>query len=319
MHITRRRLLAAVAALAVGTACDDAGTPPPSGSPTPTPSPTTPSPTPAPKLTQPGEARRVVNELYAKAGSKPVVKVDLTADQATLSTIIDKQPKTWQWQQGTVTEVPSNVENIPQTTFDPADFKFDDLNRLFGLAGALSGSTSNQELQIVETTPGRVHMVVVTRPETRPIFFRADGSPIHELDFTRTQDMTEGLRDVFGGRTQLSAVGYDPATGLYASAPDPDKPGELVKLVRKANQPTYSSVSKETPAGLFAAADISASVLATNLAGLPKQHGKKDDATVKFVIDLRDKRNLPTIHWDVGGTKVITDLQGADITNQSEG
>lgn len=323
MHLSRRSLLTAgVALVAVTTSCRAENTDPTPGpssvspSHTPTPSPTA---TPIPPLTDAGQARKVVNELVAAAHSEAIIKVDISATQASLSVLEANAAKTWQWEAGTISQVPSDVEDISQTSFDPDDFKFDDLNRLFGLAGALSGSTSNQELQIVEYTPGQVLMVVATRPESRPVFFRQDATPIHDLDFASQDGMTEGLSDALGGRTQVAAIGYEPSKGLWAEAPDPNDPTIMVRRTRNAKLPTIISQSTKTADKLFSTADISAAVLARTLSALPGMHDKKLDAPVSFTIDLRDKRNLPTIHWDVDGTTVITDLLGSDITSQING
>ena len=329
MHLSRRGLLSAAAILTAAAAgCRDSSADPtpstsssPSVSNTGTATPTTPTPTPSTpaKLTDPGRARTAVNDLIAAAGSSQVIKVDVSAELASVTVMIEDSAKTWQWEQGKISEVPSDVSEISPTSFNPDDYKFDDLARLFGLAGALSGSNSNQELQIVEYNPGQVLMVVVTRPESRPVFFRPDATPIHELVYSSVEGMTEGLTDALGGRTQLAGIGFEPAKGLWADAPDPKDPAIMVRRTRTAKLPTFVSQRKQTADKLFSAADISAASLVKTMAELPALHGKDADTEVKFTIDMRDKRNLPTIHWDVGGTTVVTDLAGSDITSQVEG
>ncbi|MGJ6980839.1 hypothetical protein ACSDQ9_09985 [Aestuariimicrobium soli] len=324
----RRRLLltapAALAAAAVVGSCRRpvaTGTPTPSGSPTtgsPSASPS-PSATPRP-LTDTGQARLVVNELREASGGLPVLKVDLTVERAILSVLDGTKVKGWSWQGGSITQVTSDIEYIKQATFDPDSFRFDNLTNLFGVAGALSGSTSNQELQIVEYNPGQVLMVVSTRPESRPVFFRPDASPIHELDYRSQQGIEEGLRDALGGRTQLHQLGYQQGSGLWVDAPDPNDPGVMVRRTRASKLPVWTSSKKVTSDwALFAASDVTAEKLAAIITDLPTRYDKPAEAEISYTIDMRDKRSLPAIRWVVGGKEVITDLDGVDITTQING
>lgn len=325
----RRRLLLAIPAAAVsaaavgacrrpeapptpGTSASASATPSQSASPTP-------SSTPKP-LTETGQARAVVNQLREASAGLPVLKVDLSTDRAILSVLDETEVKSWSWQAGQISEVASDIEYIEQATFDPDSFRFDDLTRLFGVAGALSGSTSNQELQIVEYNPGQVLMVVSTRPESRPVFFRPDATPIHELDYRSEQGIDEGLRDALGGRTQLHQLGYLTGTGLWVDAPDPNDPAVLVRRARASKLPVWTSSKKYTSDwALFAASDVTAERLADIMADLPTRYDKPVESDISYTIDMRDKRALPTIRWVVGGREVITDLEGVDITSEVNG
>lgn len=324
MPFSRRHLLLTATAVTWLSACSDRGTT--SGTPTPSTSsstPASPSPgasTPIPLLTEEGQAREVVRQLRTAASNAPVIKVDITETQATMSVLVDKRPQTYAWDEGRIDQVSSDIEYIQQATFEPEDFAFDNLKLIFGQAGALSGSTSNQELQIVEYTPGQVLMTVSTRPESRPVFFRADGTPIHELDYRSKVGITEGLSDAVGGRTQLYAVGYTKDAGLWVDAPDAAKPGMMVRRTRSAKLPTWLSERKQDPdRPLFAPSDISPEVLARLMVDLPRIHDKDVDADIRYEIDMRDGRNLPTMHFWIGGKHVVTDMQGTDITAEIEG
>lgn len=277
---------------------------------------TSPSATPTP-LTKLGQARAVVNELRTASGDQPVIKVDLTATQAIVSVLADQKAQSWSWRDGSIEQVTSDIEYIGQASFDPDSFRFDDLDQLFGIAGALSGSTSNQELQIVEYNPGQVLMVVSTRPESRPVFFRPDASPIHELDYRSVQGIAEGLRDALGGRTQLLQLGCQPSSGLWVDAPDSNQPGILVRRTRASKLPVWTSQKKYTSDWpLFAASDVTAEKLAAIIADLPTRYDEAPDAEISYTIDMRDRRALPVIRWIVGGQEVITDLAGVDITEE---
>ncbi|WP_022909523.1 hypothetical protein [Aestuariimicrobium kwangyangense] len=315
-----RRLLLLVPAVALVGSCTRPGSkasPGPSGSSSSWPgSSLTPSASATPRpLTDKGHARSAVNQLRRASGELPVLKVDLTATRAVLSVLDGSKVKSWAWEAATVQEVTSDIEYIKQATFDPSSFQFDDLTMIFGIAGALSGSTSNQELQIVEYNPGQVLMVVSTRPESRPVFFRPDASPIHELDYRSKQGIAEGLQDALGGRTQLHQLGYQKGMGLWVDAPDPNDPGVMVRRTRASKLPVWTSSKKETSDWpMFAASDVTADILATIIADLPARYDKPVDADISYTIDMRDRRSLPAIRWVVGGQAVITDLEGVDIT-----
>ena len=49
----------------------------------------------------------------------------------------------------------------------------------------------NQNLQIVEYNEGTVLMTVSTKPESRTVFFRRDGSVVNHIDFATPTGMTE--------------------------------------------------------------------------------------------------------------------------------
>lgn len=327
MPVRRRLLLTAPAALVAAGVMASCRRPDTPGGPTTTAASSTPSrpasstPSSTPKsLTDTGQARLAINELRKASGGLPVLKVDLTVERAILSVLVDSKVAGWSWQAGEITEVTSDIDYIQQATFDPDSFRFDDLNNLFGVAGALSGSTSNQELQIVEYNPGQVLMVVSTRPESRPVFFRPDASPIHELDYRSQQGIEEGLRDALGGRTQLHQLGYQQGSGLWVDAPDPNDPGVMVRRTRASKLPVWTSSKNLTSDwGLFASSDVTAETLAAIIADLPARFDKPAQADISYTIDMRDKRALPTIRWVVGGKEVITDLEGVDITSEING
>ncbi|WP_203568447.1 hypothetical protein [Aestuariimicrobium ganziense] len=315
---TRRKLLTLVGMSAIAACADDLD-PAPTGSAVPSSPQGSGSgsavPTPVPKLTDAGVARRVVNELRARAGDHPVIKVGLTADEAELSVLVDGKAITYAWREGTITEVGSDVAYVGQTSFDPDLYAFDDLQQLFGIAGALSGSLSNQQLQIVDHDQGDVMMTVTTRPESRPVFFRPDGSPIHELDYVSEESIREGLADAVGDRLQVAAIGFSTGQGLWVDSPHPTEAGVMVRRTRPAKLPAYTSQRKEdAPEKLFSPVDIDPAVLSKLVTQLPARLGKQPPVKVDWTIDFRHGRPEPTITLDVGGQTVVTDLEGLDIT-----
>ncbi|MGA4508073.1 hypothetical protein ACPCGZ_09235 [Propionibacteriaceae bacterium G1746] len=326
--MNRRQLLAGgVAALAL-VACQtrtDNGTTPPT-TPATTPSPSTPPPsapstpaTPAPSgwplLTDKGEARKVVDDLQRTA-NLPVVKIDITATSATLSALDGRTPHAWRWTQGSISEVASDIEYIEQSTFDPAEFAFDDVGALFSTAAGISGSSSNQELQVVEQTPGSVLMVVTTRPESQPVFFRKDGSTVNRLEFTTLSGLDEALSDALAGRTQVTQVAFS-KDALFAESPDPKDPQATLRITRQAKVPAFRTTRSETPTlDLFSTSDIDLEVILDQMLTLPTKWNKPKDSVVSWVVDRRDNRPLPTIRFTLDGRTVVTDLAGRDITKE---
>ena len=328
--MSRRAVLSALTAAAL-VSCQRApgnpGTPTPSqtssSSPTTpsmtTPSPTTPTPSPSatswPELTVPGEARRVVRELQQVA-NLPVIKVDITANSATLSALDGRQAKAWRWAQGQINETDSDIEYIEQSSFDPEAFAIDDVGDLFVRAADLSGSASAQELQIVEQTPGSVMMVVTTRPESVPVFFRPDASTVNRIDFLTDWGLREAMADAIAARTQLTAMALT-RESLYAESVDPKDPEATLRVTRQRMVPAFRSSRSETASwGPFSPSDVDISVLLEEMRTLPMKWGVADDAVVTWVIDRRDNRPLPTIRFSVGGRTMVTDMQGRDITSE---
>lgn len=279
-----------------------------------TPTPASPSPTSWPALTEPGEARKVVEELQQTA-NLPVIKIDITASQVTLSVLEGTQARAWRWSQGQISEVESDIEYIQQTSFDPAAFDLDDVGALFEQAADIAGSDSSQELQVVEQTPGSVMMVVTTRPESVPVFFRPDGSLVNSLDFLTDWGLREALDDAIAGRTQLTLVALTKES-VYAESVDPKDPAGTLRITRQRKVPAFrTSLSETSSLGAFGPSAIDIAVLLDTMRTLPVKW-EAPDAVVTWVIDRRDARPLPTIRFSLNGRTMVTDMQGRDITGE---
>lgn len=290
--------------------------PTPTLTPSPTPSPTlTPSATTGPDLTVPGEARTVVTALQQVA-NLPVIKVDITATTATLSALDGTTAKAWHWTEGQISEIESDIEYIEQSSFDPADFSIDDVGALFRKAADISGSNIAQELQIVEQTPGSVMMVVTTRPESVPVFFRPDASPVNHLDFLTDWGLREALDDAMAHRTQLTALVLTKES-LYAESVDPKDPEATLRVTRQRKVPAFRTSRTETAASdAFSPSDVDISVLLEQMRTLPMKWEAPPGAVVTWAIDRRDGRPLPTIRFTLSGRTMVTDMQGRDITSE---
>ncbi|MEL4505346.1 hypothetical protein AAEX63_10635 [Luteococcus sp. H138] len=311
----RQRLGAGIAALTLAlapTACN-----PGSGSPSPSASPSA-SATPRVDLTRPKTARKAVDQLVEAAGGLPVIKVDVTSQSATLSALKDGKVVAWGWADGEVTPVESDIEYIKQAAFTPADYNVDDLGALFAQAAKISGSSANQELQIVEYDHGEVLMTVTTRPESMPVFFRRDGSPINRLDFATQQGFAEAIRDAVGTDKRVLAMGWDQSGGFWADTASKE-PGVVDRRTRQAKVPAWESSRKASSTGpTFPPTAVDPEVLTRLVRTLPDSTGHPGEA-VSFEISRRYQMALPVITFDVGGEQVITTLGGTDITDVAGG
>ncbi len=294
-----------------------------------------PTRTPVIDLTQDGNARRAVDELAARAGDGPVIRVTVNAFEATLTYLepkdtplplktpspaaaTDFQAVSLGWVGGVIEELDSDVAYIQQTTFSPADYNLEAVARMFRDAAAVSGSSSQQELQINEYNQGRVLMTVTTNPETSTVFFRHDASLISRLDFSTEQGLGEGLRDAVDGAPHVIAVGLLADNGgLFVDVIAEE--GVVERRIRQAALPMFSSRRKQptTAALTFDPTLISAAAITQQTTSLRTLPQAEPDASVLFTIAVDPKKlGVPVITFNAAGTTVITDLAGNDLTEQ---
>lgn len=324
-------LVGALLAIMLLSACT---APTPAQSPEPLTPRASPAQTPVIDLTQDGNARRAVDELTARAGDRPVIRVTVNAFEATLTYLepkpapppaktaspdapTDYKAMSLGWVGGTIEELDSDVEYIHQAAFNPADFNLDGVTQMFENAAAVSGSSSQQELQINEYNQGRVLMTVTTNPETSTVFFRHDGSLIARLDFSTEQGLGEGLRDAVDSAAQVISVGLLPDNaGLFADVIAQE--GIVERRIRQSTLPMFSSQRKQptTTLATFDPAVISPAVIAVQVDSLPVRLQADPDAAVLFTIAVEPRLEAPVMTFNVAGATVVTDLDGNDITEQ---
>lgn len=272
----------------------------------------TPSPTPAPDLRRPGAARRAVGELLLASGGLPVIKLDVTSTEATLSALKGNKVVAWRWAKGKVLAVESDIQYIRQAPFSPDDYALDDLGGLFDQAARISGSRQDQELQLVEYGSGQVLMTVTTRPESATVFFRPDGTPINQLDFTTAEGFTEALRDVTEGQQEVSGLGWSADGGLWAD--HAAKEDTITRVTRQARVPAWTADRRgnsESPT--FRPGVVDPEVLARLVRELPQQT-RQPGAAVSFEITRSEHLAMPLVRWKVGSTERTTTLGGTDVT-----
>ena len=298
-------------ALVAVTGCQpDTSAPATSHSPTPSAA----TPTPAVDLTHPKAARRAVDELVKAAGGLKVIKVDVSATSATLSALKDGKVVAWGWSNGVTKPVESDIQYIQQAAFDPSAYALDDLAGIFAQAARISGSSSNQELQIIEYDQGRVLMTVTTRPESMPVFFRADASPVNQLEVPSTAAFAEAIRDTTATGHRPLTMGWDAQSGFWADQAS-TQPGVILRMTRQARVPSWAAERKGASTGpTFPEQAVDPAVLSRQLTSLPTTIGRPG-VPVSFRIERLGQMATPVITFDVGGQKVVTTLGGTDITD----
>lgn len=305
MQASRRCAIVALVVCGVGLAGCQSG--PDVPTPEATTTPTTSSPAP---LALPGQARQAVNALLAAADGYPVIKVEVSSDDVTLSVVRDGAAVTYAYRDGEIKQVESSTQYFGQASFEPSDFAIDDVSGLFQQAELISGSTANQELQIVEYNNSQVLMTVTTRPESQTVFFRPDGTPIGKVDVTTPEGLSEALDDALQGAVAVRAIGYDPTSGLWVDVAGTEA-GTAIRRTRPAQLPTWSATRRDVDVPLFSENVVDRHVLAD----LIHTWGAPDAANIKFVIDLRHRMPAPTITWQIDGQTLVTDIVGVDLTD----
>lgn len=287
-------------------------------SPSPVPSPTG-SPTPdaalpldfpvAEPLTD-GPAADVVAELHRVAGGLPVLKVDVTADSATLSALLPGLGvATYQWRDDVINRVDSDVQYFEQATFDPQDYPLDSVGRMFDVAD-LRGVRGDLVLQIVDYRDGQVLMTVTSRPESETVFFRQDGSAVAVLGVTSVADITAGLVEVLGEADEAYAVGFNLTRGYWADLPDAEQ-GVVLNRARVGAVPVFETRRTESPAlPTFDPALIEPAALAQAVARVQSDPNEQCDV----LIDMSLQRSAPVARIDCQGDIGYADLEGRDMT-----
>lgn len=301
----------AVAVLLPLSACDTVA-PTATRAPTPTPSASA-SATAAVDLTQPGAARSAIRRLLAAAGADHALMVSVTRSDASVTVLRNGAAQTWALRGGDPRQVQSDTTYVSQAAFDPERFDLSDVGALFRAAASVSGSDARQELQLVEYSGGLVMMTVSTNPESRTVFFTADGELLPTLDFSSVGGLTRGLADAVGARSIVYAIGMGDPSGVYADVPGLGK-DPVSRRQRTARLPVVVTPRNDpNPLPGFDPQRIDAAVVWRVLQGLRQQGTWRPGEEWTCVADDRDRRGVPRLHFQVGGTRFVTDLTGQRV------
>lgn len=201
------------------------------------------------------------------AGTHQVVKIDISATEASLSIVRDGKPFTWAWANGAVVAASSDIADVQQTSFNPDSFNIDNVGALFEQAAKVSKSTSSQQLQIVEYNQGQVLMTVTTNPESATVFFRPDATMVNIINFGSSGGIEEALKDAVGTSTSVVAIGYRPSSGLYVQTVG-QQSGTVDETTRPFNLPRWTATLKATSYQAFDPQVVRPAVIANILGAL---------------------------------------------------
>lgn len=258
-----------------------------------------------------GGAAAVVAKLHQVAQGLPVLKVDITRDEARLTALKpDKSVVSYAWREGKITKADSDIQYLSQATFDPTDYPLDDVARLFDVADLRGVRGTTQILQIVEYRAGQVLMTVTSRPETSTVFFRTDGTAVPLLGYTSVDDITDGMGDVVGDASQVLTLGFSPTVGYFADIPD-TQPGVVLNRSRTGGLPTFETRRSETSTLTpFDPSQVNPAGLAKAIAAF--QSSPTQACEVR--IDMSHRRYAPVAAIKCGDQMHYSDLAGRDMT-----
>lgn len=277
----------------------------------------TPTPSPSPTavsldLTAPGQARAMVRRLIAKAGTPQLIQVEITKEWAAITVIKDDLAETWAWRDNAVRQVDSDVAYVGQTVFSIDDFNINDVGGLFRAASGISGSQSDQELQIVDSLAGKIFMSVSTVPESRTVFFYPDGALLPTLDFTTEGGIRQGLEDVVGTRTTAVAIGVQSNLGAWL-----DFPGSTTTTIRRLRTSsvpvTINERSQRPDLTPFPVARVRATAVWRVLADARAKGTFAAGTRWQVTVDDRARTGVPRMYFTIGTSSVTTDLDGHEL------
>jgi hypothetical protein len=295
--VTRRALIAFAMLLALLSGC----TPTVTGSASPSP--------PALDFTKPAVAQTMVRQLLVDAGSQKALMVKITATTAQVSVLKGDQVITWAYRDGKSAKAASDLAYVNQATFDVAKFSFSDVGALFRAAAGQSGSATNQSLTIVDNSASQVMMSVSTEPESRTVFFTADGALMAILDFDTVAGIGHGISDAIGTSQLVYSVTVISDQGVSAEFPGSN--GTTIRRTRAAKVPATTRVlSSAESLPLFAASRVKAATIWKVVGEIRGTDGVSDQSEWSVTIDNRDSLSMPRMHFTFGFKVVVTDLDG---------
>lgn len=274
------------------------------------------SSTPAqPDFTRPGAAQDMVRRLIAASGSEDLIMVQIETDQVSVSVLIDSEPVTWAYRDGEIQEVASDMAYVDQAVFTIDDFNISDVGALFRAAEAASGSAENQDLQIVDYSGGQVMMAVSTVPESRTVFFHPDGRLLETLDFTTHRGVVRGLEEAVGEVALVHSAGIDSRQGAWIDLPGADQ--TTIRRLRTAKVPVTTNARAETlDLPLFATGVIDAEAIWSVVEGTVGTADVPDGSDWSVIIDDRDDLGIPRMHFRLGRTVLVTELDGTQVVER---
>lgn len=237
----------------------------------------------------------------------------ITATDASVTVLVDGAAKTWALRGGEPRVVQSDTTYVSQASFYVGGFDLSDVGALFRAAAAVSGSTSRQELHIVDYSGGLVMMSVSTNPESRTVFFHPDGRLLETLDFDEAWGLERGFADAVGSRAAVHAVGFGSQAGVFADVPGITD-ATVTRRQRTARVPVVvSSRADANPPPLFSPSAVDPDAVAGVIESLRRQGTLATGQEWTCVVDDRERRGVPRMYFQAGATRLTTDLAGVRV------
>ncbi|MGK2350571.1 hypothetical protein [Cutibacterium sp. V947] len=259
-------------------------------------------------------SRAIINELVAASGNGPVTKVDITKKAMSITVQAGGSPTVWTWQNGTIESSATQSTQTASRPFNPDDFAVEKMPTILRQAAEISGSHMNQNLQIVEYNEGTILMTVSTKPESRTVFFRRDGSVISHIDFATATGMTEALADAVAGAKEVGQISYQPGKGVMVDTPTAT-PGIVMRRTRSADMPAWAVQRKGDAASTFCPALLAPDVIVDIMELAAVGTGEKP-SDMAWTISLDEQLDMPVMHISVNGVSTAFDTNGADVTGK---
>lgn len=253
-------------------------------------------------------AADVISELERVADDKPVLKLDLTANEATVVVLDDGKAAAYRWADDVIDETTTDFQYFDQQTFDPDSFPLDSIGRMFDIADLLE-VRGELVYQIQQYRQDEVLQTVSSRPETTTVFFREDASAVPKLGVTSAADIRLGLKDVAGDAAEIHQFGFDPEKGFWAELTDEGKP---ISRKRTGGIPTFEAPS--TPdEGLtpFDPGLVDPAVVAQTITRL-----SPDGSPCGVVVERTENDELPTMEFTCDGVGHHTDIRGRELDGE---
>lgn len=282
-------------------------------------SPAAASPTPSPSgpdLTRPRAAADMVRQLVERAGSRRLIQVEISKDEASVSVLKDGRPETWAWRDHRFQQVTSDIMNVDQQSFTIEEFNISDVGALFRQAAVIAQSDQAQVLQIVDSSAGEVMMSVSTNPESHTVFFYPDGRLLPTLDFDTLAGVTAGLKDAIGPCGQALAIGVKSELGAYLDLQGHDEKTTIRRLRAAAVPTTITERAERLDAAAFSPTLVSAAALWKVVAAQRAAGTLAADQAWSVVIDDREHTGKPLMRFTFGVTQLVTDLSGQRVPEQ---
>lgn len=264
-------------------------------------------------FTQPDAGLKVIRQIIDAAGTSKTLMVKVSKTEATVTVVAGTEVQAWGYRNGDITQVDTDVQYVDQSFFDINDFNLTDIGALFRTASSVSGSASQQTLQVVDYSGGDVLMSVSTNPESRTVFFRPDGSLVSTIDFHTSTGIAEGLKDAIGPKRQVYRVGIDSGLGAYIDMVGQDD--TTVRRLRPAKFPASTSANNNAPnLPEFDPNTVSSDAIWSVLKSLQKQGDFDYKTKWSLIVEDREKTGTPLMYFDVGGESFKTNLKGERVS-----